>query len=154
MRQLLDRLGYLALLLSGTAMAAITAIVGWQVWARYILNASPSWSEPAALLLMLYAIFFGTAWGVRNELHLGLHWFRQRLPARGQWLCACAVEAATALFAVLMIVYGAQMAEQTWRYSLPGLPLSMAWRYLPLTLGGALITLFSLEQLYRLLRDR
>lgn len=154
MKDILDRLGSLALLCSGAAMVAITAIVGWQVWARYVLNNSPSWSEPAALLLMLYAIFLGAAWGVRNELHLGLHWFREQLPPRAQWLSACAVEAAITLFAVLMVVYGAQMAAQTWRYSLAGLPLSMAWGYLPLVLGGALIALFSLEQLYRLLRAR
>uniref|UniRef100_UPI0020916299 TRAP transporter small permease n=1 Tax=Acinetobacter baumannii TaxID=470 RepID=UPI0020916299 len=42
----------LALWLSGIGLLVMTAMVAWQVFGRYVLNASPSWTEPAALLLM------------------------------------------------------------------------------------------------------
>ncbi len=147
MKSLCERLSALALAISTLALIAITAIVGWQVWARYGLNASPSWSEAAALLLMLYTVLFGAAWGVRHDLHLGFHWFRQRLPARWQHHCEWLVAVAVLLFALLMMIYGAQMLQQTWRYSLAGLPLSMAWQYLPLVGSGALMALFAVEKL-------
>ncbi|WP_204271844.1 TRAP transporter small permease, partial [Escherichia coli] len=56
----------LALWLSGIGLLVMTAMVAWQVFGRYVLNASPSWTEPAALLLMSWFILLGSAVGVRD----------------------------------------------------------------------------------------
>jgi TRAP-type C4-dicarboxylate transport system permease small subunit len=39
------------LMLAGVGLLAMTGIIGWQVFARYVLNASPAWAEQAALVL-------------------------------------------------------------------------------------------------------
>ncbi len=44
----------------------MTAIVAWQVFCRYVLNDSPSWTEPGAVILMSWFIFLGAAVGVRR----------------------------------------------------------------------------------------
>ena len=49
----------------------MTVFVGWQVFGRYVLNDSPSWTEPASLLLMSWFILLGSAVGVREGVHLG-----------------------------------------------------------------------------------
>lgn len=154
MTVLMDRLAKLALGIGTGATLGITGIVGWQVFARYVLNSSPSWSEPAALLLMLYAIFFAGAWGVRNDLHLGFGWFVQRRSELFQRRAAWVTEAGVCLLGLMMLWYGAQMAATTWGYSLPGLPISLGWRYLPLVLGGLLIALFSLDNLSRRIKGK
>ena len=61
-----------ALWLAGFGMLAMTVIVGWQVFARYVLNDTPSWAEPVSLLLMGWFILLGAAVGVRESFHLGL----------------------------------------------------------------------------------
>src|SRR5690348_3024956 len=53
------------------ALIAMTLVEAWQVFARYVLNDSPSWTEPVALLLMSAAMMLGAAAGVRNEAHFG-----------------------------------------------------------------------------------
>src|SRR5262245_26200637 len=64
-------------LASGATAVACAALVGmtlveaWQVYARYVLNNSPSWTEPVVLLLMSAAMMFGAAAGVRSESHFG-----------------------------------------------------------------------------------
>src|SRR6201995_1384080 len=60
-----------AITIAGVALIAMTLVEAWQVFARYILNDSPSWTEPVALLLMSAAMMFGAAVGVRNEAHFG-----------------------------------------------------------------------------------
>src|SRR5215468_353987 len=53
------------------ALIVMTLVEAWQVYARYVLNDSPSWTEPVALLLMSAAMMFGAANGVRSESHFG-----------------------------------------------------------------------------------
>src|SRR3981081_2683615 len=60
-----------AIAIACVALIAMTVVEGWQVFARYVLNDSPSWTEPVALLLMSSAMMFGAAVGVRNEAHFG-----------------------------------------------------------------------------------
>ena len=61
----------------------MTVFVAWQIFGRYVLNQSPSWTEPASLLLMSWFILLGSAVGVREGNHLGfeigLHMPRRRL---------------------------------------------------------------------------
>lgn len=127
----------------------LAVIVTWQVFARYVLNNSPSWSEPLAMLLLLYAVMLGTAVGVRHNKHLGLIWFRARFSDRSQAVLARFECLLIGGFGIAMTVYGAQMAYQTWIYRIPGLPLPMAAQYLALVFAGAAIALFSLEALMK-----
>ncbi len=54
---------------------------------RYLLNDSPSWTEPLSLLLMSWFILLGAAVGVREGDHLGfeigLHYAAPR--CGGRW---------------------------------------------------------------------
>jgi TRAP-type C4-dicarboxylate transport system permease small subunit len=43
--------------------------------------------------------------------------------------------------------YGTQLAVETWSANMAGLPIPQGMDYLPLSAGGALIALFSLEKL-------
>ena len=47
--------------------------------------------------------------------------------------------------------YGAMLAIETWSADMPGLPIPQGMDYVPLSVGGVLIALFSLEKLVRLL---
>ena len=60
-----------ALWIAGIGLVLMTVFVAWQVFGRYVLNQSPSWTEPASLLLMSWFILLGSAVGVRDGNHLG-----------------------------------------------------------------------------------
>ena len=74
------RLSLIALLAAGLGLIAMTAIVAWTVFGRYVLNATPTWGEPASLFLMLWFILLGGSVGVRELDHMGfdvgLHYLR------------------------------------------------------------------------------
>jgi TRAP-type C4-dicarboxylate transport system permease small subunit len=73
--RLTQKLARIAIVISTAGLVLMTLIIGWQVFARYVLNASPAWSESAALLLMLYYIMLAAAVGVYENFHLGLKYY-------------------------------------------------------------------------------
>jgi len=147
LRHVVRLLSHVALWISGAGLVAMTAAVFWQVIGRYILNASPSWTEPLSLLLMSWFILLGAAVGVREGMHLGfeigLHFASP--PVRR------AMEITTHVlvmgFGGAMAWYGWDLAMGTWSAKMAGIDLPQGVDYLPLVGGGFLICLFSFERL-------
>ncbi len=144
------RLGVLAtaaLWLSSFGLVAMTLMVAWQVFARYVLNASPSWTEPGSLLLMSWFILLGAAVGVRERDHLGFEIGLHAAPPRLRRLLLIVTEVLVTGFGAAMAWYGFDLARETWSANMAGLAIPQGMDYLPLVGGGALIALFSLEKL-------
>ena len=49
---LLDRLSDASIAVAVAALLGLVVVQGWQVFARYVLNDSPSWTEPVTLALL------------------------------------------------------------------------------------------------------
>ena len=126
----------------------LTVIVGWQVFARYVLHDTPSWSEPLSMLLLLYAVLLGTAVGVRDDFHLSLTWFKSRFTDDMQARLTIVEYCLVGAFGTAMAWYGLRMAARTWDYMIPGLAVPMGAQYLALVASGAAIALFALEKLF------
>ena len=145
--RVLGTLSTLALWLSATGMIAMTAMVAWQVFTRYVLNASPSWTEPASVMVMSWFIFLGAAVGVRENFHMGFDVLVHFLPARtAPWMRAIS-DLAVLVFGIGMVVYGLQLTIDTWTAALPVLDLPGGFTYMPIVAGGLLMALFALERL-------
>ena len=148
MDNIAERLQKACFLISAGLLVAICGIIGWQIFSRKILNDSPSWSEPLALLLLLFAVMLAAAAGVRTRLHIGLVWFRQKMAPAWQQRVQQLEALLIALLSIALLVYGWSMLATTWPYSLPGLPVAMGLQYLPLVLGGGLMLFFAMERLF------
>jgi TRAP-type C4-dicarboxylate transport system permease small subunit len=145
--RVLGALSTLALWISSAGMIGMTAMVAWQVFTRYVLNASPSWTEPASVMVMSWFIFLGAAVGVRENFHMGFDVLVHFLPAStAPWMRAIS-DLAVLVFAVGMVVYGLQLTVDTWTATLPVLGLPGGFTYLPVAAGGLLMALFALERL-------
>lgn len=139
-------LARLALWVASVGMIVMTAMVAWQVFARYILNASPSWTEPLSILVMSWFIFLGAAVGVRENFHMGFDVLIHFLPGAGGWMRATS-DLAVLIFGIGMVVYGGQLTIQTWTATIPVLHLPGGFAYMPIVAGGVLMSLFALERL-------
>jgi len=140
-------LSRLSLWVAGAGMILMTAMVAWQVFARYVLNASPTWTEPASVMVMSWFIFLGAAVGVRENFHMGFDVLVHFLPPSVEpWMRGIS-DAAVLVFGVGMVVYGMQLTIQTWTATIPVLHLPGGFTYMPIVAGGALMALFALERL-------
>lgn len=146
------RLASRSLLIAGAVgLTVMTAIIGWQVFARYVLNASPSWSEQASLVLMIWYVSFAAAAGVKEGFHIRISALVNALPAGPQKLINIGAQLVVALVGVAMAVWGGELITRTWEHVIPTLGIPRGAAYLPLPVSGALITLFALENILEIL---
>ena len=149
-----EKLADLVLKIAAAGLVCMTLVIFWQVFARYVLNDSPQWSEAAALVIMFYFVLLAAAVGVYEKFHLGFRWLVAKLPPRpGRGLF---------LFGqVLIMGFGAAMAwngmalvDYTASHIIPTLNLSRAAAYWPFVICGGLIMLFALVHCLSLMRDK
>ncbi len=147
--RLLGLLSTLSLWAAGIGLVAMTGFVAWQVFCRYVLNDSPSWTEPGAVLLMSWFIFLGAAVGVRENFHLGFDVLLYVLPKSGKRVLRMISDVVIFVFGIGMVWYGSQLVALTWNTTLPSLGVTGAHDYFPVVGGGALIVLFAAERIVK-----
>jgi TRAP-type C4-dicarboxylate transport system permease small subunit len=148
-RRAMDYL-YLACVVVGcTALVAISAVIPWAVFTRYVLNSAASWPEPLAVLLTIVLTFIGAAAGYRLNLHMNVSYFANQLPERFRILLDLVVQLLMALIAAFMIVWGSRLVEVTWYNTIADFPfLSVGVTYLPIPIGGICLLLFIIERVF------
>ena len=146
----LEPLARVAIAVASVALVAMAGIQAWQVFARYVLNDAPSWTEPLALLCMSTTMMFGAAAGVHAGRHFGFFIVVEHARPRWRRLMQLIARAIAAAVGILFALWGGDMMIEAWDYEIAGAPLPQGIVFLPLCLGGALIALFSIEQLLRL----
>lgn len=151
---LLDWIAWVCRVITGISLVVLTVIFGWLVFGRYVLNATPTWVEQAALLLVMVIAFLGAAVGVQEHSHLSVSAFRSAVPTKIRTVFVIITDLLMAGFGALMVVYGAQLTIFKWGSLIPLIQLPEGLRSLPLTIGGGLILLFSLGHLMRLALGR
>lgn len=147
--RLLGLLSQAALWAAGIGLVAMTGFVAWQVFCRYVLNDSPSWTEPGAVMIMSWFIFLGAAVGVRENFHLGFDVLLYVLPKGGKRVLRMISDVVILAFGIGMVWYGSQLVALTWNTTLPSLGITGAHDYFPVVGGGILIVLFAAERIVK-----
>lgn len=138
--------------ISVAGLACLIAAVGFQIFGRHVLNRTPTWAESIAMLLVLYVTMLGAAVGVRDAGHIGFESLLELLPDGAKRRMQILIHALVFLFGVMMAWNCAILAESVSDYLIPNLGISEGWKYIPATLSGGLIALFSIEHIVALLR--
>jgi TRAP-type C4-dicarboxylate transport system permease small subunit len=137
---------------SVAGLLVIVAIVFYQVFGRYVLNSSPTWAENLALVLILYVTLVAAAVGVRDAGHIGMESLLVLLPDRLRDRIELLIHACILIFGLAMAYNGWVLGRSVMNYHIANLGVSEALRYVPLSLSGILIVLFSIEHILALLR--
>jgi TRAP-type C4-dicarboxylate transport system permease small subunit len=148
----LDHLARAVVAVSSVSLVLLVVFTGWQVWGRYVLNDTPTWTEKAALLLILIVALPMAAVGLRENTHLGIDMVVEKLPRRPRRWLMIANALVLAGFGVMMIVGSWPLVIGTWGRAIPLIGLPQGLQYAPLILTGALIVLFMVERVWFLLR--
>lgn len=147
--QITGVMAQIGLWVAGTGVVLMTVIIAAQVFWRYVLNDSLPWSEPAAVMIMGWFIFLGAAVGIREGYHLSFDVLISVMPRKMQLWCFSISDVVICAFGVGMMKYGTDLALKTAGNKLPSLGISGAFDFLPLTVGGVLLILFTIERLAR-----
>jgi len=144
---LLDSVYLACIWIAGIAIALMSLIIPWGVFARYVLGTGSHWPEPVAVLLMVTFTFVGAAAGYRAGSHIAVAMLTDRLPATLQWVCEKLVDLLMVGICLFVMVWGGKLVLETMQQSLADLPwLPVGLTYLPLPVGSLLTLLFVLEK--------
>jgi TRAP-type transport system small permease protein len=133
-------------------LLVIVTIVFYQVFGRYVLNSSPTWTENLALVLILYVTLIGAAVGVRDAGHIGMDSLLVMLPDHMREKIEILIHVLVALFGIAMAYNGWILGSSIGTVKIPNLGLPEVVRYIPLIASGVLIVSFSIEHIIALLR--
>jgi len=148
LRAAMDALYRLCIVVAGSALVLISAVVPWGVFTRYVLNSAASWPEPMAILLTIVLTFIGGAACYRADSHMRVSILVRALSRPWRHLAEPLAEALTALLSLFMVVWGARLVVATWHQSIAEFPqLSVGVTYLPIPIGGTITLLFVIERL-------
>ncbi|MFK7765305.1 MAG: TRAP transporter small permease [Roseobacter sp.] len=150
----LDIIAYVCRVITGVSLVFLTVIFGWLVFGRYVLNATPTWVEQAALLLVMVIAFLGAAVGIHENTHLSVSAFRTAAPSGIRHVFVIMSDLLLITFGALMFWQGGKLTMFKWGSTIPLIQLPEGLRSLPLTVGGALIVLFCCGHLMRLALGR
>ncbi|WP_191621350.1 TRAP transporter small permease [Marinihelvus fidelis] len=134
-------------------MVVMTVIISWQIFGRFILNNTPKWSEQLAGVLMVYLTLLGGAIAVKEGRHIALTYFRDRFPVKLREAAWVVCHLLVLGFGLIMLVYGAKMAQLVQAWTIPTLGVSTSVNYWPFPVSGALIVAFSAQALVRAWRN-
>lgn len=148
----LDRLSDAAIAVAAAALLGLVAVQGWQVFARYVLNDSPSWTEPVTLLLLSTAMSLGAASGVHTNRHFGFFLLAEHVGAGVRRALALVSPLAVALLGAVLCYWAAVLFVDGLTIKIAGASMPQSINYLPLAVGAALMVLFALHRLLQALR--
>lgn len=145
----LNTLAVAAMAAAGVALVVMALVQAWQVFARYVLNSSPGWTEPVALLCMSLAVMLGAAVAIRRETHFGFFTLMEMSPPGVRRALKAFNRLVAAACGLALAWWGTELMLDDWSIPMPGAPLPLGIRYIALCLGGTLMVVFALERLLR-----
>ena len=134
-------------LLVAAVFAVIVCIALLQVFHRFALNSSLSWSEEAQIFGHIWIVFLGIPIAYRRGAHLFIETFCDKLPPRSRAVFDLAVELLWAAFAVSLMVLGWMVARIAHLQESPGLEVPMSYPYAGMVVGGAYLLLVAARRI-------
>lgn len=140
---ILDRLERFITFATAAIMIILSALICWQVFSRYVLNASPFWIEELSVISLMWIGLLGAAACVWTESHMSLELVVSRLPETVRIWLKAATDILIGVFALVLCERGIFLVEKTMGGTLSSLPIAVGYTYLVLPIAGGLMVVFA-----------
>lgn len=110
------------------------------------------WTDELSRFLMVWLAVFGWVVASRKRIHVRIRFFQDRLPRRAYKATELAIQSAMTLFGALVTAYSVGLIGKNVELEATSLPISMAWMYVPMLLGGAITALQGASEVIETLR--
>lgn len=138
-------LGYLI----GGWFCVLLLVLFWQVIARFLINASSSWTEELASYSLVWIVMIGISIGVHELTIPKVEIFTNKLAPRAQTVLEVVVHALCCLLFLVFAVKGIQMAQKMLPQKVASLGVSVTYFYLAIPIGGIVDLFFSVEHILK-----
>jgi TRAP-type transport system small permease protein len=128
--------------------AAMCAVGLLQVFNRFVLNSSLSWSEEFQIYCHVWIVFLGIPIAYRHGAHLSVDSLRNLFPRPIARAFDYLIELLWIWFAVALAWLAWRVSEVAKLQSSPGLDLPMNWVYYSMVVGGAYLLFVVLRRIF------
>ena len=147
--RLMDVLHRFCMVVAGSCLVAITLMIPYGVFMRYVLNSASSWPEPMAVLLMIWFSFLSASLVYRENLHIGVAVIPMMLEGRARTAIGWLIEVGMMGTNLFVFWWGIKLVLVTWHQTISEFQwYSVGVSYLPVPIGGAITALFVIERLW------
>lgn len=129
------------------AFAAMLIIGAMQVFNRYILSHSLSWSEELQRYLHIWIVFLAIPLGYRRNAHIGMNVIYDKLPAAAKKLLDLLTHLLWLVLGVVMTIFTVKIATIAVNQKSPGLGIQMHWVYMCIIIGGIYLSVLAIRNI-------
>ena len=147
MKRTLDAIDKGAEWLVAAVFALIVCVALAQVFQRFALNSSLSWSEELQIFGHIWIVFLGIPIAYRRGAHLYIETFCDKLSPRPRAAFNLLVESIWAAFALSLMVLGWKVAQVAHLQNSPGLDVPMSYPYAGMVVGGAYLLIVAARRI-------
>ena len=126
---------------------AIVIVGGLQVFNRFVLNQSLSWSEEFMVYANVWMVFLAVPVGYKRGSHIGMDLFVQRLPARLRQTMAVAIDCLWLVLATAIVFYTTVIMGVARNQYSPAMNVRMDHIYLGLVVGWSYMLLLAIRKI-------
>jgi TRAP-type C4-dicarboxylate transport system permease small subunit len=126
-------------------------VIGFQVFMRYVLQDSLSWSEELARYCFIWLVYLGISLGAKKKRHMSVDIAFLAFKDQGKIILSMIGNLLFLAFALFVIINGYQVTIKllTWGQSSPALNLPVGLVYLAGPIGMGLTAIRLLQQLFQ-----
>jgi len=118
------------------ALALAVCLACYQIFMRYVMRQSTSWSEPILQMAIIYMVYLGAAVAFRRGALVAIDILRESARGTLRRIVDLFVFLACLVLVLHMVWYGWQMTVRAQFNVNPTLGISMSWAFLAIPLGG------------------
>ncbi len=126
---------------------AMVIIGGMQVFNRYALGQSLSWSEEAQKFMHIWIIFLAIPLGYKRDAHIGMKVIYNKFPKNIRFILDILIDLLWLGLGIVMLYYTGRIMQIAQNQTSPGLGLRMDWVYLCMIIGGGYLSLMALRKI-------
>ena len=130
-----------------TTFLLMVLVGGLQVFCRYILGSSLSWSEEFQKYAHIWIIFLAIPMGYKYKAHIGMNILLDKMPKWWQKYFKVFVDLLWLVFGLILVVYTAKIMHFTRMQTSPAMGIRMDIIYFCIMLGGAYVIFLALRKL-------
>lgn len=131
-------------------VAAIVVIIFYSVVMRYVFLRPPAWAEELSRFIFIWIIMLGAVLVTREQSHIEFVLFIDLLPKRLRWVSSILIRLLMVAFCGVMVQQGLKIYPIVAEASSPTFGISMGWLYLSIPVGGFLMGICILWNIFKL----
>lgn len=136
-------------------LGSMSIIIGIQVFMRYVMQASLSWSEEIARYLFIWLAYIGISYGVKLNKHIKVEAFIMLLPKSAKKYATLLSDLIFLMFSIIIIFKGIETSSRILKIGQfsPALGIPMGLIYLAAPVGFSLASVRLIQKIVRDIRN-